>query len=69
MKSPLYLVNKNGCIHIFNTAKKCFVKLTLKNIREAVTNEPFGHRDSLENRDRKTTITAFRIISDGSDLP
>lgn len=56
------LTNRGGCVQIFDITAKKFVKLSMPNIKEAVENEPFGHRDSLENRSRKETIKNYRII-------
>ena len=50
-------------VAVFDIASKKYVKLSMPNIEEAVQNEPWGHRDSLENRNRKEVIKNYAIIA------
>lgn len=54
---------RKGCVQIFDIAAKKYVKLSMPNIEEAIQNEPWGHRDSLENRSRQETIKNYGIIA------
>ena len=53
----------NGCVQVFDINLKRFVKNSMPNILEAVENESWGHRDSLEHRSRKDIIKNYSIIA------
>lgn len=64
MRKGKVLTNHKGVVQIFDIEAKKFVKLSMPNLLQAVENEPWGHRDSLENRGRKEIILNYRIISE-----
>jgi len=62
-KTGLVFTYNNGCVQIFDITGKKFVRNSMPNIEAAVQNEAWGHRDSLENRPRKTILKNYSIIA------
>jgi hypothetical protein len=58
------LVNKDGCIHIYDIDSKKFVKLRGKNLKEAVEHVDMEDRKALDGRGRKDIIRNFKLLTD-----
>jgi hypothetical protein len=59
------LVNKNGCIHVFDIEKDKYVKSRGKNLAEAVDHVELGDREALVNRERKDILKNYKILTNG----